>query len=321
VFKGGGTAFLPTPDVEAVKRGFKKAEPLVMHVAAGDCVTVTVRNARTVPVSFSAGKLDRTAASGGVDIGYAPEQNVAPLGVRDYTFSVASDRIGTAAVADLAGSPELKAGLYGAVVVAPKGATFADTVLPGVQKDIGSQVLVHVPNPPSGTPGDYRDFTSILADDDERIGQDFMPYPTNADTGKSLINYQAAPPGDGPAAFVDPGPVPVLTSYAGDPVVVHVLDAPGSENAHVYSLGGLSWPNDAQKQNANWVSAQGMGPWESFDAWINGGAGGQRQQVGDYFYGDLRRPFTQVGMWGLQRVLAVPPLGGPCPVQRVNGGC
>jgi hypothetical protein len=40
--------------------------------------------------------------------------------------------------------------------------------------------------------------------------------------------------------------------------------------------------------------------------------------VGDLFYGDLRRPFTEAGMWGLQRVLPVDGSGG-CPVVRVNG--
>ena len=42
------------------------------------------------------------------------------------------------------------------------------------------------------------------------------------------------------------------------------------------------------------------------------------QQIpGDYFYGDLRRPFTAVGIWGLQRVLA--PSTGSCPILLVDG--
>jgi len=40
------------------------------------------------------------------------------------------------------------------------------------------------------------------------------------------------------------------------------------------------------------------------------GAGGTQQAPGDYFYGDLRRPFTQVVLWGLQRVL---PATSTCP--------
>jgi hypothetical protein len=106
------------------------------------------------------------------------------------------------------------------------------------------------------------------------------------------------------------------TSYAGEPVVVHAVVAPGSENAHVFSLGGLNWPVDPNVYDANWVASQGMGPWETFDAWIVGGAGGSQQAPGDYFYGDLRRPFTQIGLWGLQRVL--PATRVRCPVLRVD---
>ena len=65
------------------------------------------------------------------------------------------------------------------------------------------------------------------------------------------------------------------------------------------------------------TTTQGMGPWESFDLDVVGGAGGTRAAPGDYFYGDLRRPFTAVGLWGLQRVL---PYASPtCPILRVDG--
>ena len=47
----------------------------------------------------------------------------------------------------------------------------------------------------------------------------------------------------------------------------------------------------------------GFGPWETIDANVIGGAGGRNRMVGDLFYGDLRRPFIQAGMWGLVRVL------------------
>jgi hypothetical protein len=315
---GARTAYIPDSDVSAVKSSSKKAEPLVLHMAAGECVTVHLTNKRSAAVGFSVAKLDRDAGSGGANVGFSPQQNTPPGTTRDYVYFVASDKLGTADIADLAGSDTMKTGLYGAVVVAPQSplagqrTTFTDPVS-GAARDVGVQVLVHVPG--AATPH-YRDFTTVMADDDERIGQDFMPYPTNAVTGKALINYQAAPAGDGPNAFRTPGSVPWQTSYAGEPVVVHAVVAPGSENAHVFGLGGLNWPVDPNVHNANWVSSQGMGPWETFDAWIVGGAGGSQQTPGDYFYGDLRRPFTQIGLWGLQRVL--PATGSPCPVRRVN---
>ncbi|MGA8979089.1 MAG: multicopper oxidase domain-containing protein [Pedococcus sp.] len=315
---GARAAYVPNADVSAVRSGAKKAEPLVLHVVAGECVTVHVSNLRSTTVGFSVSKLDREAGSGGVNIGFSSQQNIAPQGTRDFVYWVQSDRLGMASISDLTGSGTMKQGMYGAVVVAPASTvsgqvtTFTDPVS-GQPRDIGPQVLVHVPG--AEVPH-YRDFSVIMADDDAAIGQDFMPYPTNATTGRSLVNYQAAPAGDGPTAFRNPGSVPWLTALAGDPVVVHAMVSPGSENAHVFTLGGLRWSEDDFVANSNWTTAQGMGPWETFTATIVGGAGGSQQASGDYFYGDARKPFTQVGLWGLQRVLPAESTG--CAIRRVD---
>jgi hypothetical protein len=96
---------------------------------------------------------------------------------------------------------------------------------------------------------------------------------------------------------------PILRAYAGDAVKVHVLGAPASEQVHVFSLGGMSWPGDMYIPNSSQWQSRAVGPWEKMDALVSGGAGGPTQQAGDYFYGDLKRPFNQAGMWGLFRVL------------------
>ena len=318
-YNGARTAYVPNADVNDILKRIKTPVPLVLHVVAGECVTVDLTNLLTTPAGFSVGKLDREAGSGGVDVGFDPEQNVAPGATRQFVYYVPTHRIGTASIADLAGATTLKQGLYGAIVVAPASlvagqqTAFSDPGT-GEERDIGAQVLVHVPG---ATTPDYRDFTVMIADDDASIGQDFMPYPTSAKIGRSLINYQAAPAGDGPTAFRNPGAVPWLTSYAGDPMLVHVLVAPGSEASHVMSLGGLHWSQDVFGNESNLMTAQGIGPWEAIDASVTGGAGGTGQSPGDYFYGDLRRPFTQIGLWGLQRVL--PNGTGQCPIRLVDG--
>src|SRR4051794_13606697 len=318
-FNGARTGYVPNGDVAAVKARTKPMVPLVLHVVAGECVTVNVTNLLTTPVGFSVGKLDRQAGSGGVNVGFDSDQNVAPNATRSYVYYVPTTHIGTAAIADLSGGATLKNGLYGTVVVAPPSKVaglpteFSDPVT-GMPRDIGPQVIVHVPG---GSPQDYRDFTVAIADDDAAIGQDFMPYPTDARVGRSLINYQAAPAGDGSDAYADAGAVPTMMSYAGDPVVVHSLVSPGSESMHVLGLGGLSWERDSYLARSALVDSQGIGPWETYDAWILGGAGGLQNAAGDYYYGDLRRPFTAVGLWGLQRVL--PADSTTCPILRVDG--
>jgi hypothetical protein len=311
--EGRKFAYVRTRDAAAVEAGTRRAEPLVLHAAAGDCVRVRLTNDHaTDRVSFHVGELVRDPASSGANVGYTPEQTVARDETRTYLYYADTDKIGSALISDLGGDDTAKDGLYGALVVAPQGATFTDPVT-WQPTDVGAQVDVHLP----GKPG-YRDFTLALADDDPQIGASFMPYPEDV-KGPALVNYASAPRPDAPNAFSsavhgDPA-TPILRAYAGDQVKVHALVTPGSEQVHTFNLGGLSWGLDAGIAKGNELPTRHIGPWAKVDAVITGGAGGRARAPGDYFYGDLRRPFTEAGMWGLQRVLP----RGACPATPAEG--
>jgi hypothetical protein len=310
---GVSSVFVTSADAAAVRAGTKAAEPLVVHLAAGECLQVSFKNERaTARASFHVSELHKETASSGVNAGFNTEQTVAPGATRTYRYHADTRKIGAAMISDFGGNDTGVNGLYGAVVVAPAGATFShpDTGLP---VRTGEGVDVHVP----GQQG-YRDFTAITSDDDPIIGGNFMPYPVNV-AGPSLVNYRTAPRGDDDAAFSsrangDPA-TPLLRAYAGDPVKVHALVAPGSEQGHVFSLGGQSWRIDPEIDKGNETTAQGMVAWEAFDLDLIGGAGGRQRETGDYFYGDLRRPFTQAGAWGLMRVMSDP----ACPIRPLDG--
>jgi hypothetical protein len=161
-------------------------------------------------------------------------------------------------------------------------------------------VDVHVP----GTNG-YRDFTAIMADDDPIIGGNFMPYPEEVG-GPALMNYRSEARADDAAALSsqvhgDPS-TPIFQAYGGDPTKVHFLVGSGSEQPHVFSLGGHHWMFDPELKQSQLVQSQGIVPGQAFDAELEGGAGGLMRSVGDYYYGDMRRAFMQAGMWGLLRV-------------------
>jgi hypothetical protein len=305
-----------------------------LHVPAGTCFQVAFTNQRSVRSSFHLDMVESTPASSGVNAGFNSEQTVAPGGSRTYRFYADSGRYETALISDYGGKlagalnedglldPRVdpgRDGMYGAVEVAPAGSTFTDPVT-GLATDTGTQVDVH----PPGKPG-YRDFTVILADQDPRIGQNTMPYPDFVD-GPARINYataQQSTENDATAVFStaarggDPA-TPILRAYAGDPVVVHAIGAPGNEQSHTFSLGGLSWALDALIPTGNHVETRGLAPLGVVDAHVDGGAGGRGHNVGDYFYGDLRRPFTDAGIWGLQRVLT--PSAGNCPLKALAPG-
>jgi FtsP/CotA-like multicopper oxidase with cupredoxin domain len=311
---GVGAVFVPTADAAAVRSGAKAAEPLVVHVAAGECLEVDFTNQRTAGrASFHVSELQKAIESSGVNVGFNPEQTVAVGQSRTYRFLADTRKIGAAMISDFGGNDSGTDGLYGAVVVAPAGATFTDPDS-GDPVRFGAGVDVRVP----GQSG-YRDFTSIYADDDPIIGGNFMPYPINV-AGPVLVNYRTAGNrGDGDTAFSsaangDPA-TPLMRAYAGDPTVVHSLVAPGSEQAHVIGMGGQSWRIDPEIAKGNETTAQGMAAWEAYDFDLIGGAGGRQRETGDYFYGDNRRPFTQMGQWGLMRVLSDP----TCPIKPLDG--
>jgi hypothetical protein len=314
--KGAGvrSVFVPTAKAAAIENGSANPDPFVAHVAAGDCLTVNFTNDLAVKATFHVDKLDKTSDSSGVNVGFNSEQTAAANGgTKQYRFYADDRKIGSALVSDFGGQETGKLGLYGSINVAPEGATFTDPVS-GAPVSFGTQVDVHAP----GSPG-YRDFTLALADDDPIIGGSFMPYPTAVKT-PALINYRAASGrGDdantfSSAAHGDPS-TPLLQAYAGDPTKVHFLVAPGSEQMHVFGLGGQYWAFDPEIPGSQEIASQGVGPNETFDAELVGGAGGLARSRGDFFYGDVRRPFTQAGMWGLMRVMSDP----SCPIKPLDG--
>ena len=201
-------AFVPSNLATQVEKKAVVPEPLVLHVAAGTCITVHFSNRRTVRASFHSGLLSASAngntaygsASSGIDVGFGPEQTVAPGGTRDYRLYADTAKLGATLISDFGGATVAAGvggvatnvdtgptGMYGAIVVAPAGATFTEPKLGG-QVSYGAQVDVHVPGAAS-----YRDFTLLMQDEDEDIGQSHMPYPTE-------VNGHGAdqlPPGPG----------------------------------------------------------------------------------------------------------------------------
>ncbi len=44
-----------------------------------------------------------------------------------------------------------------------------------------------------------------------------------------------------------------------------MLGAPGSEQMHVFNLGGMSWPGDMYIDNSSQLQSRAVGPWEKLD--------------------------------------------------------
>jgi hypothetical protein len=316
--------YVPTIKAAAVKGGLIQPEPLVLHAAVGDCVEVTLKNELAGGrASFHAGKLARSNRSSGVNVGYNVEQTVAPGESRLYRLYADDASLGAALVSDFGARGTGATGMYGAIVVAPRGALFRDPVT-GLYEDVGVQIDVSAPGQPP-----YRDLTAILMDDEAEIGQNIMPYPKYV-AGAAFFNHRSVTlpitqldtAGELSKGLVGDPVTALYRAHAGDRTVVHALGGPGSKQVHSFSVGGHAWHRDPAVPASEIVTADLLGAETTLDADLIGGAGGGAKAVGDHFVGDLRRPFTNAGMWGLLRTLSpgdpsLVALSAPFPGGRV----
>lgn len=312
-----GKIYVLDQDLAALSRGGVEPEPLVLRANVGDCISVRLTNETQGPVSFHVDNLAYDPMdSMGIAAGFNPPQTTAPGETRTYTF-YAHPEIGetTAMVRDWGNvleNPRL--GLYGAVIIGPRGAEYTDPVT-GQEISAGWRADVHLTNGEG-----YRDFALFTQDEDEVIGTHLMPY-SEAVAGVSALNYRLAPLA--PRLLADPEPslvfdpathgdpaTPLLEAYAGDAVRLHWL-VPYSEQAQVFSLEGHQWPQEPGLYGSNLLSSVQVGALEAITVIPDVGAGGRSALPGDYLYGDHREPYREAGLWGIFRVYSASQPGAP----------
>jgi hypothetical protein len=305
-----GSVYVLDADREALAAGTKAPEPLVLHVNVGDCVQVQLSNETPGPVSFHADMLATDPrASLGVEAGFDPPQSVAPGEARLYTYYAHPEVGETVALVrdwgNVVDNPRL--GLYGAIVVGPRGARYTDPVS---GEDMGLSAGWRTDVHPTDGPA-YRDFALFLQDEDPIIGTAVMPYVEQVQ-GVVGLNYRTEPlqarlntdrdPAHAFSSTVHGDPAtPMLEAYAGDAVKIRVL-APFSEQAHVFSLEAHEWPQEPGRRGTTMMSSVQVGGLEAVTLALVGGAGGRLGLPGDYLYGDHREPYRDAGLWGLLRV-------------------
>jgi hypothetical protein len=249
------------------------------------------------------------AASSGINLGFGPDQLVGPGQRRIYTF-YAHPEVGptTALIRDYGDVWRTAGlGLYGAIVVAPAGASFTH---PETGADLSQESSWRADvRLPDGT--GYRDFTLLFQDEDEIIGTAIMPY-TERVRDVVGLNYQTESLYERLEDNADPALVfnvevhgdpatPRLEAYAGDSVRIH-LPAPSSEQAHVFSVEGHQWPLEPGRPGSDFLSSVQLGSSESVDIYLWSGVAEGVSIPGDYLYGDHREPYREAGLWGLLRV-------------------
>jgi hypothetical protein len=264
------------------------AQPLVLHANVGDCIEITLtdqRIRREPPLSLRADLLSFDPAAEGASAS----------GETRHTF-FASPQVGQT-VAALQGDPlrNPESGLYGAIIIGPAGARAIDPRT-GRQTSAGPQVIV------ASAERVYRDVTVFLQDEDAGIGTHKMPYEERVE-GTTAINYASSPLPKRierePARAWQRPATPVLESFEGEPVRIHVL-APSSEQAQVFALEGHAWPFEPGRRGTPMLGSVQIGGLEAVTMPLT--AGGPAGLRGDYLYGNHREPYRAAGMWGIFRV-------------------
>ena len=309
----GGQVFVMRSDANARE----VTEPIALRVAEGECLEISLANRLDAPSAPTVGELlFDPQGSYGPPIGYNLDSTTPSGGTRLYRF-YADRELGTTFGMDFTDLERGKDGAYFGVVVEPAGSSWTDprTGRPatGTVADVSS------------SSGSFREMVVLLQDQDPRMGQDTMPYPTKA-SGFSGINFSAAPfesrldvakASDVFSSAVHGDPRPVLRAHAGDPVTFRVAQ-PWGEQLHVFGVSGHQWPAQPHMNGCEHVSSALIGPGVSFDASLVDGAGAGIGAAGDYLFANMRQPFQEAGMWGLLRVL--PATDASLPPLPIAGG-
>jgi FtsP/CotA-like multicopper oxidase with cupredoxin domain len=297
--------------------------PLTLRVNLGDCVKVNLKNkmAKSRASFFAPGLAFDPRDSHGLNVGNNPgDQTVGPGESRTYTFYAHPANKETTSLVWDGGNIILnpRNGLYGAVIVGPKGSQYRDPV---TGEDLSQKnawradVIIDHTLVENAGKQNYRDVALFFQDEDNIIGTSFMPYVQNV-AGLSSVNYRAEPDKfreeQGctldkmfqPCVVDKPeDPVtPLIEAHAGDSVRIHVIGANSEQNG-MFQVEGHEWPIEPYMPGADMISVVEFGGSEALDVFLRQGAGGPAGIAGDYIWANARLNYQQAGQWGYLRVL------------------
>jgi len=293
-----------------------------LRANVGDCIKVNLKNKmKSGRASFSAISLTFDPKDSlGANVGKNPgDQTIAAGESRTYTYYADPFNGEIASLVWDWGNVMVnpRNGLFGAIVIGPKGSKYRD---PKTGTDISNKnswvadVIIDRSVAGNEMRSNYRDAALFFQDEDNIIGTSFMPYVQNV-AGLTGINYRSEPykyreeTGCSLGKMFQPctadkpeDPVtPIIEAHAGDPVRIHVFGANNEQN-QMFSVEKHEWPIEPFMRGADQISVVEFSGSETIDAFIPS-AGGVYRLAGDYVYSNQRLPYSQSGQWGYLRVL------------------
>ena len=297
--------------------------PLTLRANLGDCIKINLKNKMKASRAsfFAPGLAFDPKDSLGLNVGNNPgDQTIAPGESRTYTYYAHPENKETTSLVWDGGNivTNPRNGLFGAVVIGPKGSQYRDPV---TGEDVSNKnawradVIVDRSLPENAGKVNYRDVALFFQDEDNIIGTSFMPYVQNV-AGLTAVNYRAEPykfreeQGCSLGKMFQPCTVdkpldpvtPMIEAHAGDAVRIHVIGANNEQNG-MFAVEGHEWPIEPYMAGADMISVVEYAGSEVLDVFLRQGAGGPFRLAGDYLWSNQRLPYTQSGQWGYFRVL------------------
>ncbi len=336
-----GMVYSLAADESAIKAGTKKAEPLMIRVAKGDCAEVTLTNhlPTTLParaandpkfeaddglgwgpsnrVSIHASGLVKYEVNGsdGATAGYNSNQTVAP-GESITQRWYADAEVGGVLLTDMGDQLNHRfRGLFGGLGVEPANSTWTSQT--GTALNSGTQAMVSSPA------GNFREFGMFLQDGLTTVnaaGQHPMSIVAEPeDAGDKGYNYKSAPfsrrltdPGSPSADELTnvfssgAGPIdtPLLQAIVGDPVRIRLFGSQDQRRQQSFEVTGHAWPQEPDDPLTVFRNSQdAIGP--GIQDNLHFKAGGAAGRIGDYRYGStMIWRHREGGLWGLLRALS-----------------
>ena len=161
--------------------------PLVLRANAGDCLQILFINPTFNALGFTIeGANFDPANSYGGEIGFGPNSTTPAGSSRTHRFYLPSE-LGALRIRDF-GNPfvNIERQLYGTLIVEPEGASYHDP-LTNAPIEGGVAAVIRLPD---GT--FFREFVTMLVDQDIRIGRFVMPYQEEV-RGDVPVNYRFEP--------------------------------------------------------------------------------------------------------------------------------
>ncbi|MEO5656627.1 MAG: multicopper oxidase domain-containing protein [Nitrospiria bacterium] len=315
-----GKVYVLDGEITAVKGGMLQPHPLTLRVNVGDCIKIKLTNKMAKErAGLHADMLAFDPKdSMGINVGNNPgDQTIGPGQSKVYTFYAHPEYGENGALIQDWGNvvQNPRDGLYGAIIIGPRGSKYRDPVSGAdisLKNSWQADVIVDRSIPGNENRQNYRDFALMFQDEDNLLGTSFMPYAQKV-AGLTGVNYRAsntldyALDNDGCdvgtlfmcVAEKGGANTPLLEAHAGDPVMVHVFGG-FNEQVGVFALDGHQWPVD-RFRGAHLHSSFEFGGTSYLRLDLK--AGGPQSLSGDYVYMNHRPAYTDAGQWGIFRVL------------------